>query len=482
MEILDESFKTGLQGFERVTEPIVIALVTGSSLGAVWVWLRGVRRGDVVSKWNITTTYVVLIAWLLLASSVFTQFDGGNVSIVNVFGQTTILANPRAAQIMQLAGYAIIGIGFLTFFVFGIVKRNRLSTPLLLMGLLVVMTDFSSAIAGASAIGNPRIIALFALFLGASVLPRGGGARLGVAFFGFSVCVASGIFLLVNYAAAFRTCRADKCGPLGNLFFGVTTGENTIGLIVATSIPCIFLVLRGATRWILAVYLLSVVYISGSRTALQVALIVTILVLVTGMSSTSMGGIWRRFVTIGTASVGLALGIVLPYLPLNPTDFTNRAYLWKLASAQLEDSQLFGFGALIWGNQVAVGTISRDEAYSVHNQWLDIRYTTGALGIALFIILIVIALRQADKWTAPQTALLFIPVIYSGLLERTWAFGLLDVFGWMAAATLLALEPAAEPAANTSPVLTEAVAQRGHGTDRVLTGLGNTNPKGAHGN
>lgn len=462
-EIRGVFYRSGIRGSDSVTEPFVILLVTGSSLLAVLALVWGVRRGDLLSGWNLTTTYVVTVAWLLLASSVFTQFDGGNASVVNVFGQTTIVANPRAAQIMQLAGYAIIGIGFGTFFLLGIVRRNRISTPFLLMGLLVGMTDFSSALAGASSVGNPRIIALIALCLGASVLPRGGGARLGIAAFGLSVSVASGVFLLVDYAAAFRTCRIDKCGPLGNLFFGLTTGENTIGLIVATSIPCTFLVFRGATRWILALYLLSVLTITGSRSALLVGVVVTVIVLLTGVSSTSIAGLWRRALTIGTAMVGLALGVVLPYLPLNPSSFTDRAYLWQLATAQMERSQLFGFGALVWGNQVSLGTISRDQAYSVHNQWLDIRYTSGALGIALFIILIVIALRQSAKWSAPQSALLFIPVIYSGLLERTWAFGLLDVFGWMAAATLLALDPLSEPSANMTSKSVRARFSRGIG-------------------
>ncbi|WBM79378.1 hypothetical protein KIV56_13360 [Cryobacterium breve] len=424
-----------------MNQSLVILIVTGLSTFALIALIQGVRRGNLVATWNLTTTYIVVVAWLLLASSAVTQFEGGNVSVVNAFGQTTILANPRAAQIMQSAGYVIIGVGFLTFFVQAFVRRHPINSPLILMGLLVVLTDFSSAAVGASSVGNPRIVALVALFLGASVLPRGGGARLGMAVFGLSVSIASGLFLLVNFTAAFRECRLDKCGPLGNLFFGVTTGENTIGLILAATLPSVLLVFRRSTRWILALYLLSIVYICGSRTALQVALIVTVVVLLTRLDSEHVAGAWSRIIAVGTALFGLAIGVILPFLPLAPGDFTNRAYLWSLASDQLASSPIFGFGALVWGNQVANGVISRDEAYSVHNQWLDIIYTSGAIGVLLFVVLILLALRQTAKGSAPTTALLFMPVIYSGLLERTWAFGLLDVFGWMAAATLLALQP-----------------------------------------
>jgi hypothetical protein len=420
---------------------VVTLILTGSAVAALGVTCYAIRSGRLVAPWDASTAFIIAIAWLLLASSVYTQLTGGTVTYVNSFGETMSITDGRSSQVTQFSGYAIAVVGLLTFII-GAVRGRRIFSPLLLAGLLVVLTDVSSAVVGDSSLGNPRIIALVAVFLGASVLPRGGGARLGIAMVGLSVAVASGLLLLIDFDAAFRTCRADKCGPLGNLFFGVTTGENSLGLILAATVPAVFLAFRGATRWILGFYMVGVIYLGGSRGALQSALIVALLLVLTRVSSTSRMNSWPAIIAVGTAAAGLIVGAVLPYLPLDPSTFTNRAHLWSIAQAQLTDREALGYGALHWGNQVAEGLITRDQAYSVHNQWLDIRYTAGWVGVTVFVVLICMALRQSSKGSVAATALLFIPVIYGGFLERTWAFGLLDVFGWMAAATLLALEPA----------------------------------------
>lgn len=426
-----------------------IGLITGSSAVALVILIRGVRRGQFLGRWNASSVYVLSLAWILLASSVLIQVQGGNVSFVDVFGTTTIVANSKSTQVMQFAGYAIMGLGFITF-VRGVVIRSPIYSPLVLAGLLVVITDMSSSFAGASTMGSPRIVALFALFLGASVLPRGAGAKLGIAAVGLSVALVSGFMLPLYYSNAFRVCRADKCGPLGNLYFGLTTGENIIGLIVAAAIPAVFLAFRSSTKWFLASYLLLVVFISGSRTSLQTAILVFGLAFVLAVAKKGQAHKWAVRLTSGVAVAGLAVGIILPHLDLNPTAFTNRAYLWQLANQQLSESPFVGFGALVWGDQVSGGLISRDEAYSVHNQWLDLLYTSGILGAILCVVIAAILLRHTKPGTAHMSALLFIPVVSSGILERTWAFGLLDVFGWMAAATILALEP--KPAAQPNHV------------------------------
>lgn len=417
----------------------VTLILTGSATIAFLVVASARRRKMFHGAWDASSNYIMIMAWLLLIPSAYVQFTGGVPKIIDALGLVVAVPDSRVAQLNQLVALAVALVGIFTF-VRGLIRRQPVYTPPLLAALLVMLTDLSSAFAGASTPGNPRIIALVALFVGASVLPRGKGARLGVAAVGLSVAMVSGLLIAVDYSAAFRYCRADKCGPLGNLFFGVTTGENVLGLILVSTIPAVFLAFKGRYRWTLSAYLVLVTYWGGSRTALQAGLVIAAVIFLTRISVDRRAGGRTKLVVYGSALAGIAVGVVLPYLPLDSSAFTNRAYLWKLAREQIGQSEVMSYGALQWGNQVAYGAITRDEAYSVHNQWLDIRYTAGALGIAVFMCVVIVALSKVAKGHGSTAMFLFLPVIFTGIFERTWAFGLLDVWGWMCAATLLSLE------------------------------------------
>jgi hypothetical protein len=391
-------------------------------------------------RWDASSSYIVIVAWLLLVPSAYVQFTGGVPTMFNVLGLVVAVPDARVTQLNQFAALAVAAVGLFTL-VWGTLHRRKIYTPPLLGAFLVMLTDVSSGLAGNSEPGSPRLIALVALFIGASVLPRGAGARLGVAAVGLSVAIVSGFLVAYDYDAAFRYCRTDKCGPLGNLFFGVSTGENVLGLILASTLPATFLAFKGRSRWVLSGYLLLIVFLGGSRTALQAAVVIAAVMVLTGIAVGAKAGGWAKFVVYGTAFAGITLGTLLPYLPLEPSLFTNRVFLWQKSRQQLIGNEFIGFGALEWGNQVDYGGLTRDQAYSVHNQWLDIRYTAGALGLAVLILMLSLALTKMARGYGAIALLLLLPVIFTGIFERTWAFGLLDVWGWMCAATLLSFEP-----------------------------------------
>jgi hypothetical protein len=417
----------------------VTLIVAGAAAIALMFIASAGRKRMFHGRWDASSTYIVVVAWLLLLPAAFVQASGGVQTTTNIIGLIVALPDPRASQLNQLSALVIASVGLLTF-VRGVAHHRQIYTPALLAAFLVMVTDLSSAIAGNSAPGGPRLIALVAIFVGASVLPRGAGARLGFAAVGLSVAVLSGLLVVVDFEAASRYCRVDKCGPLGNLLFGVTTGENVLGLILASSIPAVFLAFKGRYRWILSLYLLGLVYAGGSRTALQAAVAIAAVMILTRLAVDVRAAGWTKLVVYGSAVLGLAVGLVLPYLPLDPSLFTNRAHLWQIAQEQIGRSELVGFGALQWGSQVDYGGLTPDQAYSVHNQWLDIRYTAGALGLIIFVSMVSLALSKVARGQGPTALFLFLPVAFTGIFERTWAFGLLDTWGWMCAATLLCLE------------------------------------------
>jgi len=403
---------------------------------------RAARRGDVIARWDASTTFVVLVAGVLILPTAFTQFSGGLQSYIAANGDLIVLPNARSGQLALLSAPVIIVAG-VAFFVAGLARRRPIFIPPLIGLLIVVVTDFSSALSGASTLGAPRMVALASIFLAASVLPRGRGAQLGIAVVGLSVGLLSTILMLTDFSASVKNCRLDKCGPLGNLVLGITNGENVLGILLAASISAAALIVRGRARYVLVLYLVAMVWLSGSRTATTTAVVIGALVFLVRIGGESMPTKVQSRVIFGALTAGVSIGVLLPWTPLTSGEFTGRGDLWELAKSEIASSPVFGFGGLTWGNQVSIGALTRDEAYSVHNQWLDILYTSGAVGVFLFALMLVMGIAGSARGYRSVSALLLAPMVFTGILERVWAFGLLDVWGWLAAATILAFPPAA---------------------------------------
>lgn len=425
-------------------DPVLVSTLFGSmALVVLFAIIASIRRGSNFLQWDASTAFILLIALALVLPYGFTQFTGGLKSFVDATGALIVLPDARAGQISQAIVPLIIILG-VAFFIQGIWVRRAFYWPPVLAILLVVVTDLSSALAGSGEPGSPRIWALISIFLAATVLPRGRGAQTGIAIFGLTVALASTVLIFANYSAAIRACRLDKCGPLGNLILGVANGENVLAILIAPCIPAAYLIFRGRTRWIVTAYLTAFVWLAGSRTAAAAALVVSVLILVTRVRQDSAPSMAQKVVVRLTFSVGVAVCAVLPFVPLDRGQFTGRADLWALARSQLIDSPVLGFGGLTWGNQVQIGIITRDQAYSVHNQFLDVLYTAGVTGLIIFVLMLVLAIALSKRGYRALSLLLLAPMVYVGILERSWAFGLLDVWAWMCAAMMLAL-PSPDP-------------------------------------
>jgi len=139
------------------------------------------------------------------------------------------------------------------------------------------------------------------------------------------------------------------------------------------------------------------------------------------------------------ALIGVLVGAVLPFMSFDATSFTGRVGLWELAKQQLAESPWVGLGGKAWSANLDSGLITADQAYAVHNQWLDVGYATGMLGVALFLILWIVAVRSGGSPTSALGLVILIPVIYLGVFERPITFTSLDVFTWIFPALFLAL-------------------------------------------
>src|SRR6185437_5618990 len=79
----------------------------------------------------------------------------------------------------------------------------------------------------------------------------------------------------------------------------------------------------------------------------------------------------------------LLIGLVTPFLSNDPTAYHGRAGLWMLVREALSNPEtlLYGTGMLGWQHVRDAGMIDPNAAYSVHNEWLQVLYTTGLIGL-----------------------------------------------------------------------------------------------------
>jgi hypothetical protein len=266
--------------------------------------------------------------------------------------------------------------------------------------------------------------------------------------------VTSGFAVWLHHDFAVKTCEAGyKCGLLGFNMTGIMDNENALALSLALAMPFIYMAFRGWQGTALIFYVTAMVAVTGSRTGL-VAAGVTLIVLLTIRPDA------RRPDAAPGRSLLLALGIVpvivvsaiLPFLVEDPAAFTGRAALWKLARAALTDpgTLLHGTGVFGWDHVREAGLIDASEVYSVHNQWLEVAYSTGLVGLGFFIAAIGLLLWQAHGTYFPVIGCVLVPVAVLSITERPWPVDTVDWLTWAVPGALLCF-PLTSKRADTDP-------------------------------
>jgi O-antigen ligase len=295
---------------------------------------------------------------------------------------------------------------------------------------------------------GPRFVMLLAMLLAISVAQPGRPAFLGAAAVCLTYAFLSALQASVHPTYAFRTCRSDKCGPGGVLYSGAFSNENVLGLVLALSIPFVWLALRRA-RIIVIGYVTAMVLLTGSRTALLAAAAALLALVVLRPSPQRAGTVAaapvRQIQAIFGVAVIALLGAILPLLASVTSGIGDRTYFWRIALDGIGRSPLIGNGGAAWPRLYQSGEIPISASYSPHNQWLDVLYASGFIGLAVFVgLLCHLLLRTAYLVTAAATIL--IPVLAASILERPWSFAINDVLTFTLLAALLCETAPALPA------------------------------------
>lgn len=423
------------------TSALALLVVAISALMLPVAW-RALRTATIVHRdWDSTSTLVFFAGLTGNLPTALSQLVSPSQPTYNAFGVLEVGLTGWALRLEQLTTVALLA-GSVLFFSLRFVRHRYLLAPFIALAVAFAgdLSDLIHAQAGAF---GPRELTLLALLLAAIVARPGRSAYLGAAAVGVLFALLGGLQALLHPADVFRACRADKCGTAGALYVGAFTNENVFGLLLALTIVFVWLAVRGRSRVVLTLYLVASVWLTGSRTA-QLAALAAIVVLPMLRpvlrddpdTPQPAGRRGQRVLAVAAVVAAVLAGLVLPLLPLAPSSLSGRAYFWQLARAGIAHSPLIGYGSTAWANLYQVQLIPIAGTYSVHNQWLDVSYAAGLIGLVLFISLVLCLLVKAAPYLIVVASVL-VPIFVASTAERPWSFGINDGMTFILLAVVL---------------------------------------------
>lgn len=424
------------------TESAMLApLMIGIGIAGALLLVAIIRRHR--ADWNLSSSLVFGVAWIVNAPSLINGLTGRYIVRYDDFQRTNVRVllgeHLTIYAYLVLSGTILAGALIVTR-----IGRGRLQPSALVAVVLGFLMNYMNGYNGTSAVTRGGIF-LALVLMAASTLTPGRGAWLGAGTFGISLAVASSVFTAFQPEDGSGFCLQQKCGPLGVLIVGITDSDNALAIAVALSLPFAWLAFSGQLRNAVLVYGSTVIWITGSRTSLiaLVALLILIFVLRRGRGE-GISGTGRNQLAWLALIVSVTVGVVLPRLSLSRDALSNRGSLWNLAVERMGASPWIGFGSSGWSRLYTnEGQINAGAIYSPHNQWLEVQYAAGYLGVILFLLWLGLVIREG-RANIQRTAIIIVPMLAIGITERVWSFGLPDWITWALVATCLASPRACE--------------------------------------
>lgn len=172
-------------------------------------------------------------------------------------------------------------------------------------------------------------------------------------------------------------------GPYGH--------SNTLGMVMALSVPFVFKVSRKKLRFLLLGLVIFAMAWTASRTAILAACVSMIFMMLLRLSG------FRIRAYLATAGISILWGtvVVLPFLTHDASAFTRRGAIWLGSLDAWAESPLIGVGvswySYMAGYQNSIGV----QASSGHNLTVSVLVTTGLIGLALVAVLVTKLTRVA---------------------------------------------------------------------------------------
>lgn len=434
-----------------------IVLATAAIVALV-VLVGAVRQARVCGDLDSSTVLTLAMAGLTSVPLVAVAVTGSLTRRLDVFRELVAIRPSWYEPALLLAMLLVWAVAVGLVFRHVTAGAARLHAAGLLVLLVWAVAHLSSGLRNGPVL-TPRGGVLLACLLAATVLPRGRGAAVGVAIVGVGLAIASGILPLFRYDVAFVACR-EHCTPLGASLEGVLPNENLLGLTLVATMPFAYLGFRGAARSWLTLYLAAMAVATTSRTA-SLAAVVTVAALL--VVRPRLDGPRVPLARRSLAWVVLVVALAASVYVVRDQDVTNlnqRPALWQVASSYVRESPWLGYGPERWATLYESSEIPRAAQRSAHNQWLDVLFVAGGVGLVLLVVALL-----AMVWSAgvarPGIVLGIATIVMLGATEGAWAVATLDFLSFSLVALILtgpvadrtpAVARLPAPAASTSAV------------------------------
>jgi O-antigen ligase len=398
------------------------------------------RRARAEGDLDASSALTLGMGWLMSLPIALVAISGGLSRRPNVFGQ---LVPAYPGWLDRAIDMSVLLVALLA----SVLLLRQLAAeyvPVHVAGVFAVLLWAVAQVSGLHN-GSPtfRSAVLLLCLLAATVLPRGRGAALGAGIFGVTLAVSSGLLAVLRHDVTFVVPCEGACGGLG--FTGVFPNPDLLGIALAASIPFAYLGFRGRARSWFILYLAGMAVATGSQTATLAAVIsVAALLVVRPDLERDRPGAGRTAIAGLVLAAALSGSVYVLRHDWDPSALTERPILWNVASDYVGRSPWFGYGPHKWELLVASGEIPRAAERSAHNQWMDVLFGAGWVGLALIVGLLVATVVSAGHGRA-GVLLAAATTTMIGTTEGVWSIGIIDFLSFSLVALILTGQPQGVP-------------------------------------
>jgi hypothetical protein len=428
---------------------VVAALVLVSALRKSWA------RGE----WTGTAWFGAAIVLLTISTvELFVTFLGKWTKDRNAFKSVTWVV-PDVAHAAMRVLVLLLGLCAAVVFVIRLRRGHTvINLPAVLFLLMGVVSAESALVHGDNPF-RPLSAVFLVVLLACTVAPRGLGIHLGVGTACMIIAIASGLTFIVHkefsvFACTTDSLTSDKCGLFNFDFRGVLENGNALAMLLTLAMPFVYVGFGGWEGAALATYVLGLVLMTGGRSGMiagAITLPALLLLRPNIREPAAAAPVRNGLLNVGLAGL-VAVGFLVPFLTTDPTAFHGRAQLWLMVRDALSDplTVTYGTGMLGWQHVRDSGMIDPTAAYSVHNEWLQVLYSTGLIGSVLFLSALGVLLWQARPKYGLVIGCVLIPVFVLSVTERPWPIDTCDWLIWAIPAALLSY-PVARRSSDDNP-------------------------------
>ncbi|MET7474056.1 O-antigen ligase family protein [Streptomyces sp. NPDC005648] len=425
----------------QYTSVLIIGIL---GLLALFPWAVAFHRAHVFRDWDLTATLVLVVGVLANTEAAAYIIGSGRKERLDPQGRT-VIGFPDWVNRIDMVANGLILVACALFVLYRLLMaRARINTAPLIAVMIVLALGASDGLHG-QPLWAPRQLTLLMALFAAAVGRPGRSAFLGGAAVAMVYTVISGVEALVAPTSVVRPCRADNaCNVLGIHYAGVFSNENIFALLLLVCVPFAWLGLRGGVRIVLSCYLAFLALVTGSVLA-GTAAVVTVILLVLlrpKLADEELPGTppvtpAHRFIGMSAVLSAVAIGVVVPLRHADFGDLRLRAAIWDMAKEEWTRSPLLGYGGKAWSAKYEQGAIPAAVSPSLHNEWIDVLYAGGLVGVFLFAVLLVYLLFRDGPRRLPAAACVLLPVLLGSVLERPWSFGISNSLTFALLATTL---------------------------------------------